>query len=1115
MARLQRLTLKHFKSFKSATIPLSEGFTAIMGPNGSGKSNIIDALIFVLGEGRLRIVRANRLKDLVNIKAKDGEAVVSIDIEHEGKTYNISRSINRAGNSIYRINGKRVTRNEVISLLSSMGISQRGYNFVLQGEVTRLIKMTPQERRQIIDEMAGVSDYEQKKEEALQKLDVVSQRIREASILLGEREEILSRLEREKNDALRYMELKKEINNLKKSLLKKQREELRSRLNGEERELKRLEELLTDIEGRIRNIEEELREKEKKVRDLTDKITEIYASSGEGELNSIINAVEGVLREIEDLERKKEEMAAELTSLEIKEQELEEEILRLRKELEEITSKRREKAEEVNALRSRLSSIEDAIKKEKTEASSIKMRMEELEQAIEELKGKYSSLKEGYGRVVGEYNTKLSVVEKQKKRWDELRKKKSNIEKELNDLEEKKRTIVEREKSLNAEYQRLQEEIKSIREELAELKGMSVALRNMGVSLELVETLLEAQRRGELRGIKGYVASLISYDPKYRRAIEAAAGRRLFYIVVETFNDAVEAINYLKRMGMGRATFIPLDRIKPHLADVPKREGVLGRALDLVRYDPTLERAMRYVFGDTIVVDTLERAKGIEDVRVVTLEGDVVERSGVLTGGSVKGESVLKVFESERKRIRLKELEEEARSIVRELEQVRKEFEDISSRISKLYAEKSHIEEELSSSQEEDLSKLKERLESMEKELTSIVNRLSDLEQERALLLRRARKLEEGELFEEYSRLRREYEAKLRELSEYDAIITEKRQKLSYLEESVAELRKKKEDNKITIARIEERLKQLKEELSSLEEKRKMLEDKVSSAKNELKDMLEERDRLEGEIRELSRELGRLREEKNVHEKELIEVKARIASIRTRLEEVERSFEEQEGEVVPLPPNPDDTLREKEEQLSSLEPINMRAIEEYEEMKKLVDEIKEKIKKLEEERKAILKLIEEIEQKKREVFMDTFRGLSKQFERVYNELVGGKARLRLTEENIDKAGLIIEATPKGKTFVNMDALSGGEKAMVALSFIFATAMYKPSPFYVLDEPDLMLDKVNAERMAKYIRKLSKNAQFILVSHRDVVLKEADQIIGVYLGRDGSSLIEVRVPSRGS
>ncbi|NPA86446.1 MAG: AAA family ATPase, partial [Candidatus Diapherotrites archaeon] len=232
-----------------------------------------------------------------------------------------------------------------------------------------------------------------------------------------------------------------------------------------------------------------------------------------------------------------------------------------------------------------------------------------------------------------------------------------------------------------------------------------------------------------------------------------------------------------------------------------------------------------------------------------------------------------------------------------------------------------------------------------------------------------------------------------------------------------------------------------------------------------------------------------------------------------RIEELSREYEEMEGEPLrELPPEPEKVLRDKMEEMRSLEPVNLRAIEEYEELKEKVEEVKERIRKLEEERKAILDLINEIEKKKREVFMETFRGLARKFEEVYAELTGGKARLRLTDEkNIFEAGLIIEATPKGKALTNMDALSGGEKAMVALAFIFATALFRPAPFYVLDEPDLMLDKINAEKMAKYIKKLSRTAQFIVVSHRDVVLKEADQIIGVYLGKDGSSVVEVRVP----
>ena len=1122
MAVLKRLTLRNFKSFKTAVIPFAEGFTAIMGPNGSGKSNIIDAIIFVLGEGRLRLVRASRLRDLVNVKAKDGEALVSLDIEADGKTYTITRSINRKGQSVYRLNGKRVARHEIISLLSSLGISQRGYNFVLQGEITRLIKMTPLERRAIIDEIAGISEYEERKEEALKKLDAVSERIKEVSIVLGEREERLKVLEREREEALKYLELKEYTASLRKGLLLRDIKRMEVRISEIASELERKRMEAEDLKNERFRLEEELRVLEERSRELTRRISELYGG-GEGAYNELLREKERVEADIKHARVKLSELEAERIRIVEELENLEREIKSLETKIESVLARRAEKDEEVNALRQRIRSLEELIRREREEEFALQRKVEEIGSQITSLKEEYARLREEYGRLLGEYNARLEEqkkrkekLEKKRREMEELRKRLEEVERELREAEEEKKDVLEREKRLNREYLTLQEEVKALREELGALRGATLVLKNLGVSTEVINALLDAQRKGELRGIKGYVASLIRYDKKYRRALEAAAGRRLFYIVVETAEDAVEAIKFLKRNGLGRATFIPLDRVKPRVVEAPQAPGVIGRALDLVDYDPTVKRAMEYVFGDSVVVDTIDRAKRMEgNFRIVTLDGDVVERSGVISGGSVRGESVLQLFEAEKKRGELREKEFRLKEVISELQEVRKVLERLNRRIAELHSKREGIKARLDEETEEeveDLEELKRKVEETSERMTELANRISDLEMERSRLVSQVRK-SGSDLLEQLNMLRREYDAKLQELHEYDSLLREKRTRLDSLKEQ-RDLRKSRlsliEEERV---RTKERLDTLEERLNSLNEEITKLEEEMKRNREELEKLIAEKERLDEELGKVSRRLGGINSRLTSVERDIAVLERELGMLKSQLEEVRGEYEEIGAEPLdPLPPEPEKLLREKIEEMRTLEPVNLKAIEEYEEMKRKVEEVKEKIRKLEEERKAILDMINEIEKRKREVFMETFRGLARKFEEVYRDLAGGRARLRLTDDkDVFNAGLIIEATPKGKSLTHMDALSGGEKAMVALAFIFATAMFRPAPFYVLDEPDLMLDKVNAEKMARYIKRLSKTAQFIIVSHRDVVLKEADQIIGVYLGRDGSSVVEVRVP----
>jgi chromosome segregation protein len=285
---LERITLHNFKSFRNASIPFAPGFTAIMGPNGSGKSNIIDAIVFVLGEGRLKLIRASRLRDLVNIHARDGRAIVTMDmVGPDGEKYSITREIDKKGQSVYRLNGKRTTKANIVSTLASLGLSSNGYNIVLQGEITKIIKMTPRERRTVLDDVAGVAEYEERKQEALKELESVSEKIKDAQIVLGERKAVLEKLKEERDAALRYQELNKELKALRKAVLLQRREEL---LHSKERVAHRLEE----VERELNTIDEELNKKqaeqieiEQKLDEVNAKIREIYSQMGEGKIESL------------------------------------------------------------------------------------------------------------------------------------------------------------------------------------------------------------------------------------------------------------------------------------------------------------------------------------------------------------------------------------------------------------------------------------------------------------------------------------------------------------------------------------------------------------------------------------------------------------------------------------------------------------------------------------------------------------------------------------------------------------------------------------------------------------------------------------------------------------
>lgn len=1126
-ARLKRLTLKNFKSFRTANIPFAPGFTGIMGPNGSGKSNIIDAIVFVLGEGRLKSIRASRLTDLVYHKARDGRAIVSMDIEGpDGKEYQITREIDRKGHSVYRLNGKRTTRSNVLSLLASFNISPNGYNIVLQGDITKVVKMTPKERRTIIDDVAGVSEYEERKQEAVKELEAVEEKIKDAELILGERKAILEQLKADRDAALRYQALREELRRLRKTILLARRDELnksaeriRSRLEAVDRELESVQNTLNDLEERRKGTEEELER-------LNAEIREIYSKMGAGFLESVREELLKKQALKESLEQDLERVRREIIDLTTKRDRLQSEKEFIEQEYASIRARLEEKRTALESVDARIAEIEKKISELESEKRAAESELLEVERQIDERQKRFMEIREEHSRIMGELNTRkelgrkqAELMEKVKRARDELQK----IEAEIRELERTKKEVFELEKSLNQQYLALQEEIKALREELGSYRGAASALKSLGVDVEVLEALKRAQSRGELFGIHDYVFRLIKYDKKYEAAIETAAGRRLFYIVVDTADAAADAIKYLKKHNLGRATFLPMDRVSYRLTDVPHSPGVLGRVLDFVKYDEKYARAMAFVFGDTLVVDTVDDAKQLAGkYRAVTLDGDIVERSGVMSGGSRRsGASVLQLLSVEAKRQELSSKEAEAKSILSRLQEIRERVRSVSSRLSELNARKQELQRFIESAPlgaEDEVSRLEARLEELSREMERLANEISDLEMRKAELRRTVKKEAGSEgvsLFEALSSLRQERDVVSRELHEVELVAKEKEERLKYITEKLEETARKLNELAERRDTLSVQLSEVSEELQQLEGKLVEAEKRSAEVKEKLEKLNDRRDALETTLKEILNSIGQKSAERDRLYRERLQLETKLDSILNNIAELDSDLREYDG-VEPLeelPENPEGRVAEILEEMRALEPVNMRAITEYEEMKARIQEIEERISKLREEKRAILNMMDEIERKKEKAFMDAFLAIRKRFKEVYRELENGSADLRLTDEDdIFNAGLIIEAQPKGKTLKNIDAMSGGEKAMVAIAFILAIALYQPAAFYILDEPDQALDKHNAEKVAKYIKRLSRTTQFIVVSHRDAMLKEADQIIGVYMKEDGSSAVELKLPS---
>jgi chromosome segregation protein len=824
---ITRIVLQGFKSFnKKISIPLLNGFNCMCGPNGTGKSNLVDAICFVLGRTSAKSLRAERLHELIfhggNDKKPADYAAVTVYFDNSNKTFSfenqevsVTRKVNRKGVSIYKLNGKTTTREKILEALSAVRIYPDGHNIVLQGDVTNVIEMNPVERRYIIDEISGIAEYNDKKEKAGKDLEAVDAKLKEAEIVITERYDIFKRLEEERNAAVRYQQLQKQLQTLKASLAFRKLRDFEEKSKELEADIAKKEEENARLQKEIENIEHELEKRERGIHDVAEKIIKI--------------------------------------------------------------SKKVEVEKEISYLRTKI-----LINKDKIDSN--RKEIERLNSLID----------------------RLQAIERR-----------------------------------------------------VDVEGMPRAVR--------------AILSQSLKGVFGTVASLIKVLEKYQIAVEVAAGGHINDVIVDNDETAKSCIDYLKREKIGRATFLPLNKIKATAfreTDLLKNKNVLGVASNLIKFDSKFANAVEFVFGNTLVVETLDaaRAIGIGRARMVTLDGDLVERSGAMVGGYY-------------------------------------------ARIPRLATARDEIEE---------YQKLKRRLE---------------------------------EEIETFSKEVRELEAKLKEYEKSEEI------------KEFVDLEKLKVDSE--------------QELDVLRQKRKTGYERRLT---------------------LQTEINKLRIMKAKFEAELENVRIEI---------------QQYGDVKPIDKairTLELGIREAGNELVGLGAVNFKAIEQYERFKTEFDEYKTKYEKILEEKKAVLNMIEQVEAKRREVFNRCMQELSLKFDKLFQRMTGGTASLILENPLDLESGLIIQANPGGKMLLNIDAMSGGEKTLTALAFLFAVQEYKPAPFYVLDEIDAALDKENSKKVAELIKVLSKEAQFVVITHNDTTIKYGDRIYGVTIEAGESKILGLELPS---
>ena len=1148
--QIAKISLKNFKSFSGrAEIPLYPGFTVITGPNGSGKSNIIDSILFCFGlSTSTKQLRADRLSDLVSEGKKEAE--VSITLAEGDKKYEITRRVKIAEKghySYYYLDNKPVSWTEIQNLLSQFGIYSDAYNIVMQGDVTRIVEMSPVQRRRIIEDIAGISEFDEKKERALEELDRVRENIEKIEAVIAEVETMLKSLEKDRNEALRYKELmlkkaevEKQIKAHEFNSLKATKEKLEREIEKVEKEKDKLSSLIPEISSKIAETNERLKE-------IADEISK-FGDERQSEIQTEILRLRSEIDTIKNSEKLYQEEISRISEDEIKKRgevsRLKDELEALGKELEEEILKKVSIGEIVRDL------------EEKVEV--LKQRLENADRSYKELESKFiekrkelGKLKDERNKLIADRDKLLEIVRRIEIDIEEI---KSERDRTLVKLEQDKKRLEavsvellkreQEQKNVNSEILELDKRLFSLRSKLSDIeeksKGMEVELAKIRARISTlqtyskpVEAILNAKEKRELAGIFGTVAQLGEVDEKFANAIESAMGGALQFIVVETEDDAVEAIKYLKMLQAGRASFIPLRKIKDFRVDFDKgildERGVIDYAVNLVNCDKKFLPVFRFLLRDTVVVDSIESARRLMDknLRIVTLDGDLVEKSGLMSGGSRERRGLLVSKEMLEKE---KELAEEINRLQREKEKILAELRGVEERRKDL---KVKLEEANAGIQQvrEEVRVLEERLRGYDAQIGEINKKaeLKDREKQQSIEeLKRVNSslLEIEKKIRELEAASGEIEAKLKgsEVPEILSAIEKAKEELSRNKGILISVEGKIENLDFQKSQLNKNLENLDSELESLAKRKQELKLKMEEGRKRLEEIsqrlkvLQEEEKSLGvkveELREkrdcLLSELRRLEEERNRVNFELKRCEDRLSTLGEKMAQILEDLKKFEGFDFPEVPRDLQTLNKElseiQEELSKFGEVNLKAIQDYENVKARRDELVEKKGILERERVEIIERIEKYEKRKREVFFEVFNAINKNFGEVLAELADGEGELFLDSDDVFNSGLHIRVRFKNKPMKRLEAISGGEKSLVALSLILAIQMFKPAPFYAFDEVDMFLDGVNVERVAKMIKKRSQSAQFIVISLRKPMVEAADAVVGITLGGDNSSIV---------
>ena len=1171
---LKRLEMQGFKSFADKTVlEFMPGITSVIGPNGSGKSNISDAIRWILGEQSMKSLRGAKTQDIIFAGTQNrkslGFAEASLVFDNtdgalpiEYTEVTVTRKIYRSGETRYYINKVSCRLKDIVELFMDTGIGRDGYSIIGQGKIDEILSNKSEDRRHIFEEAAGIVKYRTRKEETEKKLEQTKLNLLRINDILTEIEGNLDPLQQQADKAKKYLNLKEELKDIEVGLFLYNIEKLKKSLEEFAQNEEIMNSTLNQEEGKLEKIKILKEELKDSIDEITIQIENMQNIGFESQkdiekLNSNINVAETkILNNIENTKLYQNEILELEEKIKNLKQEIEQKQFKkdnLKQNKEKFENELREKEEELEKLTKKLSTKELEIEKLKKQVEENTDKKYELQSQISTQTANIENAEKRQRQISQEIDNQVLELDRTRMKREDIAKSFSEIEAERNKILKAIDEIDNKKQEINNKVKEYDQQIINNTNEMRMKQSrynflVETEKEKEGYIKSVKALLLDCEKIKELgKGMHGVLANIISVPNEYEIAIEMCLGASLQNIVTDTEEDAKKLVEHLRKNNLGRASFLPITAVKGRKIEniKGKKIGVIGIASDLVRFDKKYEQIILNLLGRTVVVDNMQNAINLAkennySFRIITTDGDLINPSGAITGGSVTKKTVNILGRSRE----IEELENEIKKLKEKIQKSEKEKEEYMNSSEDIIEEVQALEKKM---QEIDITYAteKQRVASIDENIEQIQKRIEKLKQEnvkteedkketietrksneKQIETMNKQNEDDQKIIDEFSTVNKDSQKYIDDLN-FD--ITNLKISVSSFNESEVSIQeitemigkeiethtKNKENKKIQIENANKENEILKQEIENTKQEIEKVKSKVSNSGDTIEKLKQERI-------EKNEKLSKKEDEQTDQFNVIEDLKAQITKLeikKTKAEEditdiINKMWEEYEltpnnagnypkPENVALTQRKVNVLRTDIKELGS---VNVDSIEEYKNLKDRYDFMCEQRLDLDATMAKLRNVIQDMTETMKKQFKEKFEVINKNFGEVFKELFGGgMAEVTLTDEtNILECGIDITVQPPGKKLQNMTLLSGGEKAFTAIALLFAILKINPAPFCVLDEIEAALDDVNVYRYAEYLKKFSKDTQFLVITHRKGTMEAADTVYGVTMEEKGIS-----------